>query len=148
MSDSSSARLLISWFELVHPIHSSADWIFRWVDKQSLMEKHDSYSMSNDVFHMSDELFDKLGFSTSSGTCDDASEGMWPSHVHYDNWQKTGQHELFINSRDLWGESAPPCETTWRVPTFLPTCFHQGCRDGGRKILETVLLANTWRVST
>ena len=45
MSDSSPARLLISWFELVHPIHCSADRIFRWVDEQSLMEKHDSYSM-------------------------------------------------------------------------------------------------------
>ena len=45
LSDSSSARLLISWFELVHPIHGSADRIFRWVDEQSLMEKHDSYSM-------------------------------------------------------------------------------------------------------
>ena len=45
MSDSSSARLLISWFELVHPIYCSADQIFRWVDEQSLLEKHDSYSM-------------------------------------------------------------------------------------------------------
>ena len=45
MSDSSSARLLISWFELVHPIHGSADRIFRWVEEQSLMEKHESYFM-------------------------------------------------------------------------------------------------------
>ena len=36
MSDSSSARLLISWFELVHPIHCSADRIFRWADEQLL----------------------------------------------------------------------------------------------------------------
>ena len=36
---------LISWFELVHPIHGSADGIFRWADEQSLTEKHDSYSM-------------------------------------------------------------------------------------------------------
>ena len=40
-----TARLLISWFELVHPIHGSADRIFRWVDEQSLTEKHDSYSI-------------------------------------------------------------------------------------------------------
>ena len=45
MSDSSPTRLLISWFELVHPIHCSADRIFRWVDEKLLMEKHDSYSM-------------------------------------------------------------------------------------------------------
>ena len=44
MSDS-SARLLILWFELVHPIHGSADRIFRWVHEQSLMQKYDSYSM-------------------------------------------------------------------------------------------------------
>ena len=37
LSGSSSAPLLISWFELVHPIYSFADRIFRWVEEQSLM---------------------------------------------------------------------------------------------------------------
>ena len=42
--------------------------VFFMLIKQILHDVNDDH-----VFHMSDELFDILGFSASSGTCDDAS---------------------------------------------------------------------------